>query len=105
MGTVAVEDVRAADPVARLVEDSWEARSSRAGRRELVVEAVAAVLFLAVAIPWALPTLTDGSLQFGVVVLLVGMSWFTSCTHASPTSKTIRAVSRGLRWRSAAGWR
>ena len=46
-----LDDARASDPVERLLEESWESRTQRANRRELVVEGSAAVLFLAVAGP------------------------------------------------------
>src|SRR5438874_1858518 len=49
-----LEDVLAADPVERLMEDSWESRSRRASGRELAVETAAAALFMAVAVPLAL---------------------------------------------------
>ena len=41
-----VDDARAPGPVERLLEDSWESRSRRANRRELLVEGSAAVVFL-----------------------------------------------------------
>ena len=68
-----LEDVRASDPVERLLEDSWEARSRAASRRELIVEAGAAALFLAVAVPLALPAVARGQLQPGLALLLVGL--------------------------------
>jgi diguanylate cyclase (GGDEF)-like protein len=48
-----VEDVRASGPVERLLEESWGARSERIGRRELLVESAAGLLFAAVAVPLA----------------------------------------------------
>ena len=68
-----LEDVRASDPVERLLEDSWQARSRAASRRELIVEAGAAALFLAVAVPLAVPALAHGQLRPGLALLLVGL--------------------------------
>jgi diguanylate cyclase (GGDEF)-like protein len=48
-----LDDVRASDPVERLMEDSWTSRARRPGRREVVVESVAALLFFACAVPLA----------------------------------------------------
>ena len=45
-GTVTGEDVRSADASERLLEDSWAARSRRVSKRELIAEAIAALLFL-----------------------------------------------------------
>ena len=69
----ALEDVRASDPVERLLEDSWESRSDKATRRELIVEGAASVMFLAVAVPLAVPALTGGHVRPGVALLLVGL--------------------------------
>ncbi len=55
MHDAGLDDARAADPVERLLEDSWEARADRASRRELVGEFVAAVSFLGLAVPFAAP--------------------------------------------------
>jgi diguanylate cyclase (GGDEF)-like protein len=49
-----LDDIRAGDPVERLLEDSWKARSRRFDRREVIVETTAAAAFLACAIPLAL---------------------------------------------------
>ena len=68
-----LEDVRARDPVERLLEDSWEARSRAASRRELIVEAGAAALFLAVAVPLAVPAVAGGQLRPGLALFLVGL--------------------------------
>ncbi|MGA2926171.1 MAG: diguanylate cyclase [Solirubrobacteraceae bacterium] len=70
-GASALEDVRASDPVDRLLEDSWQSRSRRASRRELLAEAAAAILFGAVATPLALPALTGGHLRPALAALLV----------------------------------
>ena len=64
-------DVRAVDPVERLLEESWEARDRRATRRELIAEAAAGAAFLLVAIPMALPALIEGRVPLGTALLLV----------------------------------
>ncbi len=50
---LSLDDARSTDPVERLLEDSWEGRSRHVSRRELIVESVAAAVFLCVAIPLA----------------------------------------------------
>jgi diguanylate cyclase (GGDEF)-like protein len=69
----ALDDARSSDPVERLLEESWQARSRSAGMRELIVESTAAVLFLACAIPLALPALSSQPIDPLLVVVLVGM--------------------------------
>ena len=69
----ALEDLRASDPVERLLEDSWDARSERANRRELIVEGTASVMFLAVAVPLGASALAGGNVRLGVLVLLIGL--------------------------------
>lgn len=64
-----IDDARAADPVARLLEDSWEARAQRAHRREILAEAGAAGVFLATAAPLAATAL--GRVDPGEALLLV----------------------------------
>jgi diguanylate cyclase (GGDEF)-like protein len=55
MNDPVLDDVRSDDPVERLMEDSWTSRSHRRpGRREVVVETVAALLFFCCAVPLAL---------------------------------------------------
>ncbi|MGO9902692.1 MAG: HD domain-containing phosphohydrolase [Solirubrobacteraceae bacterium] len=73
IGNDALEDVRASDPVGRLLEDSWASRSRRAGKRELIAEVGAAIVFLAVAVPLALPALSDGRVRPALALLLVGL--------------------------------
>ncbi len=68
-----LDDVRASDPVEHLLEVSWEARSRRVGRRELIVESVAAALFLACAIPLAVLSLQQHTLDVGLAAGLVGL--------------------------------
>ncbi len=55
------------------MEDSWDSRSDKANRRELIVEGAASVMFLLVAVPLALPDLTSGHMRLGVPLLLVGL--------------------------------
>ncbi|MGZ4251810.1 MAG: bifunctional diguanylate cyclase/phosphohydrolase [Solirubrobacteraceae bacterium] len=68
-----LDDARASDPVERLLEESWESRTQRANRRELVVEGSAAVLFLAVAGPLAAPALAAHQVDPWLALLLVGL--------------------------------
>jgi hypothetical protein len=68
-----LDDVRAVDPVERLLEDSWDSRSQRATAREIVVETVATALFFAVAVPLAAGALAAGRLPLSLTVLLVGL--------------------------------
>ena len=68
-----ISDPRAGSAADRLLEDSWGERKRRSGHRELIVEAAAALLFLAVAIPIALPALVTGTVDPTLVLLLVGL--------------------------------
>jgi diguanylate cyclase (GGDEF)-like protein len=68
-----LDDARATDPVERLLEDSWETRKQRASRREVLVEAVAAALFLSVATPLAAPDLAGHGLNFVLAGMLVAL--------------------------------
>jgi diguanylate cyclase (GGDEF)-like protein len=77
-------DPRAKDPADRLLEESWSDREDPADRRELLVESVAALLFLAVAIPMALPALLTHGLDAGLVMLLVGLYALVAGTVAFP---------------------
>jgi diguanylate cyclase (GGDEF)-like protein len=79
-----VGDPRATDPADRLLEESWSDREHPAARREVLVEAVAALLFLAVAVPMALPALLSHGLDGGLVVLLVGLYALVAGTVAFP---------------------
>jgi diguanylate cyclase (GGDEF)-like protein len=65
------EDARSSNPVERLLEESWEERSRGPNARKLVVESAATGLFLAVAVPWALPSLRAGHVPVGLATLLV----------------------------------
>ncbi len=67
----ALEDVRASDPVERLLEESWESRSDRASRRELLAEGAASLIFLAVAVPLAAPAFAGGQVPLDVALPLV----------------------------------
>src|SRR5581483_1393037 len=78
LDTATVEDVRASDPVQRLLEESWESRSERAGRRELISELGAALAFLAVAVPLAVRPIADGRLPTMAALLLVVLYAFVS---------------------------
>jgi diguanylate cyclase (GGDEF)-like protein len=68
-----LDDARAADPVERLLEDSWESRAQHATGRELVGEFVAAPLFLAIAVPLAMPSIASHSFDAGLACLLVAL--------------------------------
>jgi HD domain len=84
MADGALEDVRAVDPVERLLEDSWDSRSQRADRCEVVVEMATAVLFLAIAVPLAIPALLGGKLPIGFTLLLVALYAVVSRTVKFP---------------------
>jgi diguanylate cyclase (GGDEF)-like protein len=77
-------DPRAKDPAGRLLEESWSGRGIPAARRELIVESVAALLFVAVAVPLALPALLSHGLDAGLAVLLVGLYALVAGTIAFP---------------------
>src|SRR4051812_47806738 len=64
------DDVRASDPVERLLEESWDGRSRHMSRRELVSESVAAVAFLACAIPLAVSSAPADPVTAAVLGLL-----------------------------------
>jgi diguanylate cyclase (GGDEF)-like protein len=66
-------DPRADDPADRLLEESWTRRQRRAARREILVEALAAALFLAVAVPLAVSALPTHHVERSWVVLLVAL--------------------------------
>ncbi len=67
------EDLRATAASERLLEDSWDARSRRVSRRELVAEAVAGLVFLAVAVPLAVTAAAGHSVDPWVAGLLVAL--------------------------------
>ena len=68
-----MKDPRADHPADRLMEESWTKRQGRAAGRELVVETLAAVLFLGVAVPLALPALLTQPVDLSWALLLVGL--------------------------------
>jgi len=78
MSELALDDVRSTDPVERLLEDSWETRSRRVSRRELLVETAAALLFLACAVPLALAAMGSHHVDLGLAAVLVGLYALTS---------------------------
>ena len=71
--TADVDDVRAGASAERLLEDSWKTRSRRPPRRELVAEGVAALLFLACAVPLAATAGGGHTSDPWVAALLVGL--------------------------------
>src|SRR5437763_2821991 len=73
MENTELDDARASAPVERLLEDSWESRSQRAGGRELAVESLAAAGFLAVAVPLAIPALSAHRVGSGLALLLIAL--------------------------------
>src|SRR5436305_98764 len=73
MGAALSSDPRAEDPADRLLEESWPERQRKAARREVVVEMLAAVLFLAVAVPLGLPALLAHHFDVSWALLLTGL--------------------------------
>jgi diguanylate cyclase (GGDEF)-like protein len=72
-----LDDLRSTRPVERLLEDSWKTRSRRVSRRELVVESLSSILFLALAIPMALSALGSHSIEpllAGALMILYALS-------------------------------
>ena len=67
----AASDRAAPRSAERLLEESWAGRQRKAGQREIVTEGVAALAFLAVALPLGLPAMLAGRLNLSLVVLLV----------------------------------
>ncbi|TMK98027.1 MAG: GGDEF domain-containing protein [Actinobacteria bacterium] len=77
MNQPALDDARSASAVERLLEESWTMRSNRAAPRELMVEALAAALFLGCAVPLALAADEAHSLNLalaGVLVVLYALA-------------------------------
>jgi diguanylate cyclase (GGDEF)-like protein len=69
-----LDDVRSDDPVERLMEDSWTSRSHRRpGRREVIVETIAAVMFFCCAVPLALLAPRQRAMEPLLAVTLVGI--------------------------------
>lgn len=73
MNDLSIDDARAQRPEERLLEDSWSLRSRGLTRRELVVEGISSILFLAVAVPLALAALHSHHLDLGLAAVLVGL--------------------------------
>ena len=71
MSDPTLDDVRSADPVERLLEDSWKARGRRYSRRELIAETVASMLFLTCAVPMALAAIGSHPVDWPLVGMLV----------------------------------
>jgi diguanylate cyclase (GGDEF)-like protein len=78
MTEISLEDARSADPVERLMEDSWSSRWLPSGRRELLVELAAGALFLACAVPLALASLASHHFHVTLAVVLVLLYAITS---------------------------
>jgi diguanylate cyclase (GGDEF)-like protein len=78
VNSITLDDARPKSAVDRLLEDSWTTRSERGGRRELVVEAVAAAAFLACALPMALGALHSHSVDGVLAAVLVALYALTS---------------------------
>jgi diguanylate cyclase (GGDEF)-like protein len=73
MNESSLDDARSTDPVERLLEDSWQARSRLASRRELIVEVMTAGLFLCCAIPLALAAFASHRVDLLLAAVLVGL--------------------------------
>src|SRR2546430_7177143 len=73
MNDAALDDARSSNPVERLLEDSWATRKRGLNQRELLVEASAAAIFLGLAIPLAIPALSNASFDPLLAAVLVGM--------------------------------
>ncbi|HEX5223496.1 MAG TPA: hypothetical protein VFW29_00070, partial [Solirubrobacteraceae bacterium] len=78
MTEISLDDARSADPVERLLEDSWRERARSGHARELLVEAVAGLLLLAVAVPLALAAVASNDVDWGRAALLVALYALTS---------------------------
>ena len=66
-------DPRAEHPADRLLEESWSTRQREPGHREVVVELLATGLFLAVAVPLALPAFASHAFDWALVGELVAL--------------------------------
>src|SRR4051812_30563 len=73
MNEPTLEDARADDPVERLLEESWESRSRRMGRRELLTETAATVLFLACSVPLFIAAIGAHHVDATAAGVLVGL--------------------------------
>lgn len=66
-----LDDARSDRPDERLLEESWSGRMGKATGRELLVEALASCLFVAIAIPLAVTALYGHRLDVGLTVTLI----------------------------------
>ena len=66
-------DPRAEHPAERLLEESWGKRHRQPAHREVMVELVATMTFLAVAVPLALPAFASHPLDGALVAVLVAL--------------------------------
>jgi diguanylate cyclase (GGDEF)-like protein len=82
--TDVLQDIHASDPVERLLEESWDSRSRRTSRRELLVEGTAAALFLAIAVPAAVYALQHSHVDLPLAALLVALYAIVSRTVKFP---------------------
>jgi hypothetical protein len=82
--TDVLRDIHASDPVERLLEESWDSRSRRTSRRELLVEGTAAALFLAIAVPAAVYALHHSHVDLPLAALLVTLYAIVSRTVKFP---------------------
>jgi diguanylate cyclase (GGDEF)-like protein len=89
-------DAWATDPADRLLEESWAERQRRAANRELVVEGIAAILFLSIAIPLALPALTAHRLDGSLALLLIGLYALVAGTIRFPIGAGYLVPTYGL---------
>src|SRR5689334_13187609 len=71
MTAAVMDDIRAADPAERLLEESWRSEPRPASRRELLVEMLAGLLFLCVAVPLAAAAFSSHHTDFGLAAVLV----------------------------------
>ena len=90
VGREGLTEDQASDPVERLLEDSWDSRSRRANRRELLVEGSAAAVFLAIAIPAAIGAFAHGHASLPLVLLLVGL--YAVVSRSGPAHKPMFTV-------------
>ena len=72
------DDARASDPVERLLEESWDSRGQGAGRRELVLETLAGVLFVLIAAPLAAPSIASHAFDPVLALCLVALLAFVA---------------------------
>jgi diguanylate cyclase (GGDEF)-like protein len=66
-----LNDIRSTDPVERLLEDSWTARTRSFSQRELLVESVAGLLFFACSAPLAIASLASHHVDWPLAAALL----------------------------------